>query len=51
VCFVGEENYSKSCEIDNDAKDKFKQNLRNASKNPEKYLIGEDKSTKQEDKK
>jgi hypothetical protein len=28
-----------------------KNNLRNASKNPDKYLIGEDKSAKQKDKK
>lgn len=46
VCFVGEENYSKNCEIDPDAEKKFLQGLHNASKNPLKYLIGEDKSTK-----
>ncbi|CAF0896677.1 unnamed protein product [Adineta steineri] len=50
VCFVGEENYSKTCEIDSDAKNKFNKNLKNPSKNPEKYEIGEDKSTKHEDK-
>jgi hypothetical protein len=32
--------------MDNDAKNKFDKNLKNPSKNPEKYLIGEDKSRK-----
>lgn len=51
ICFDGEENYSKNYEIDPNAEKKFLQNLRNASKNPLKYLIGEDKSTKSDKKK
>ncbi|UJR27895.1 hypothetical protein I4U23_009159 [Adineta vaga] len=46
ICFVGEENYSVSCEIDSNAEDKCRKGLRQASKNPDKYEIGEDKSTK-----
>ncbi|CAF3635045.1 unnamed protein product [Adineta steineri] len=50
ICFVGEENYYKGCETDCDAEKKFLKGLENKPDDPDKYLIGEDESTKRHEK-
>lgn len=48
ICFVGEENYFKACESVPDAEKKFYEGLKNQPDEPNKYLIGEDESTKRQ---
>ncbi|CAF3734052.1 unnamed protein product [Rotaria sp. Silwood1] len=50
ICFVGEENYFKGCETDPDAEKKFYKGLENKPDDPNKYGIGEDESTKRQEK-
>lgn len=46
ICFVGEENYFKSCATDPDAAKKFHKGLENKPNQPNKYLRGEDESSR-----